>query len=834
MRRFLFGSMWVLIIGALLSLTIFLALAVYGPQLQQRLLTSLNQYLKTKIETQNIKLSLWRDFPNLTLNMTNVRVRPSALDTPQYLARFHRVKVVADPFSVITGGPYDIETFKLSDGYLKPRVTKDLKVNYQILKNPDTIKTKNESAGPALNMGNVVLRNIRLEYRNRSQGEVYELFARRLALSGKVRQASTRLSAKGKGLLNALKINGNNYAAEKPFKIKTTLNVQHDPSQYQVKQGKITLAGAEFSLQGKAIHKTEHLALDLSIAGKENNLQTLLSLTPEYYRKKFSSYRGKGKFYFKAKLNGPVSPTQNPRFKVDFGIQNGTIRHGNQAEPLRAVHLEGHFTNGKQAAARTSMLALKNFEASLNGRNLYGSLTLNNFTDPYLNLHLRGRPRLENLQALIPNWSKPGMKGDFFIDADFAGRIRHLKQVSTIPKFNFKGRMGLEKATLSTPPNRPDFSNLNGYFNFNGNDLQVQRLRGKAGKSFFNLTGDVRNIASFMLLPGKKLKVEADLHSKRLFVAPLLMTANEKEGPTDSAATFALPDFLALDLGFSCEELNYHRFQATGVDGRVAYQDETLELRQLNFQSMKGKIELAGNLKSLPNGNLRARLQGIGKGIQLDKLFYQLENFGQQFLTNKHLEGEVTTNVNLEAAWDPHLQPLYDQLKLKGDVVVENGKVKRFQPMMKLAGLVDVDELRKVNFQKLDNQVVIKDRKIRIPRMAIKSNAFEGHFSGVHHFDNTIDYNLQFNLSELLFGKKEEYETAFGKVVRSEDGNQLNLFVKMTGPASDPNFQYDKKAVAKKLNKDFEREGEELRKALTNPGESGGDQKDEYQLKWDK
>lgn len=826
--------MWVLIIGALLSSAAFLALAIYGPQLQQRLISSLNQYLKTKVQTQNINLSLWQDFPNLTLNMTNVRVQPSALDTPRYLARFHKVKAVVDPLSVITSGPYEIAAFKLSDGYLKPRVSKALKVNYQILKNPDTAKSTNKSTGPALNVRNVVLRNIRLDYRNHSQGEVYELFSRRLALSGKVRQASTRLSAKGKGLLNALKINGNTYAAEKPFKIKTTLKVQHDPNQYQVKQGKITLAGADFSVKGKATNKQEHLALDLTIAGKDNNLQTLLSLTPEYYRKKFSSYSGKGQFYFKAKLNGPVSPTQNPRFKVDFGIKNGTIMRGNQSKPLKAVQLEGHFTNGKQAAALTSMLELKNFEASLNDRNLYGSLTLTNFTDPYLNLHLRGRPRLQNLQALIPNWSKPAVKGDFFIDADFAGRIRHLKQVATIPKFNFKGRMGLEKAGLSTPPNHPDISKLNGYFNFNGNDLEIQRLRGKAGKSFFNLTGRVRNVASFMLLPGKKLKVEADLHSRRLFVAPLLMTANEKGRSSDSAATFALPDFLALDLGFTCEELNYHRFQATGVDGQVAYQDETLELRQLNFQSMKGNVELAGNLKSMPNGNLRVRLKGTGKDIKLDELFYQMENFGQKVLTKDHLEGQVTTNVKLEAAWDPHLQPLYDKLELKGDVVVENGKIKRFQPMMKLAGLVDVDELRQVNFQKLENQVIIKNRKIRIPRMAIKSNAFEGHFSGVHHFDNTIEYHIQFNLSEILFGKKEEYETAFGKVVRSENGNQLNLFVKMTGSASDPNLQFDKKAVAQKINKDLEQEGEELRKALTNPGESGDDQKDNYQLKWDK
>ncbi len=833
MRRLWKTSIGILVIGGLLTSASYMALAVYGPQLKQQLLSALNQYLKTRVEANTIELGLWQDFPNLTLSLSNVRIN-SALprDTPQYLARFHKVRAEVNPLSLIGDGPYEVADFRLSNGYVKPRVTKGLKVNYQILKNPDTVRQNNEGTTPALDVANITLTNINWDYRNEAQDEVYEVFSRELRLSGQLRQAGSRLTAKGKGLIKTLQIDGQSYVQEKPFQLATTLAVDHEQTQYTLKQGALQLAGADFTVKGSATYQPPNLKLDLSINGKENNLQTFLSLIPNHYRQTFNDYHGKGNFYFRAELKGPVSARQNPRVNVDFGIENGTIRQGNQEHPLKQVHLDGHFTNGGKAAALTSMLELKGFEANLRGRNLYGNLRITNFTDPYLTVHLRGRPRLQDLQALIPGRQKPRAKGDFFIDADFAGRVRHLKQVSTIPKANFKGRLGLEKASLYTPDERPDLKNLNGHFRFDGNDLRIHRLRGEVGKSFFNLDGHLRNLATFMLLPDKSLKVEADLYSKQLYMAPLLTTVNREQGPADSAATFALPDFLEMDLNFSCEEFNYHRFQAKQVQGEVAYDDETFQLRQLDFQAMQGKIRLAGNLKSLANGNLRARLQGSGSGIRIDKLFYQMENFGQQALTHQHLEGAVTSTINLEAFWDPQLRPLYEKLKVTADVEVSNGKLNRFQPMMKLAGLVNVEALREVNFQKLENRVLIRDQEVRIPDMAIKSNAFEARFSGVHHFDNTIDYHLQVNLTDLLFGRKDEYETAFGKVVRSDNGKQLNLFVKMTGPASDPDLQYDRKAVARQLKKNLQQQGKELQKALKNPGKSGSD-KDDYQLEWD-
>jgi hypothetical protein len=832
MGRLRFFLLLAAVVTALLSSAAYLFLQVYGEDLKQAVIRALNQRLNTEVRTQQITLSVWEQFPDVAVAFTDVRVASSLPDTPRYVARFHKVRAVVSPLSAVWG-PYEVRQFRVSDGYVKPRIKDDFAVNYQVLKAPPDSSEATDGQTPALNLGRITLRNIDVDYRNQAQEEAYALLVKELTLSGQLRQDRYTLQAEGQAQVQHVRIAGQSYAQHKPVTLSTQLKVNRPKGRYQFRKGGLTIAGADFAVSGSATQQGSGTQLDLHLEGRDNNLQTLLALVPEAYRQRFASYHGKGHFYCRADLTGQVTPRQNPKLQIDFGVEDGRISREQTDQVLTQVNLEGSFTNGNKQAAISTQLALDNFRASLRDRQLYGSLSLTNFTDPYLNLQVRGRPRLQDLQALLPFRDLPAMTGDFFVDADFAGRLRHLRQVSTMPKVNFKGRLGLEQAALQTPAQHPDFDSLDGHFSFNGNDLMIHRFKGQAGQSHFSLNGRFRNLASFMLLPGKPLIVDADLHSRELHLAPLVTTTTGQQGQaSDTAATFALPDYLTLDLDFVCEELNYNRFQARAVNGALLYQGQKLRLPDLAFQAMDGQVNLSGNLTSQPNGNLKARLKGEGQGIRIRELFYQLKDFGQTVITHDHLAGTLASTVNMEATWNPRLEPLLDKLKVTSDVVVEEGQLNQFDPMLKLAGLVNVEELRQVSFQRLKNRIVIEDRQIRIPEMDVQSNAFNVRFSGTHQFNNTVDYRLKIDLSELLFGRKAAYETAYGKVVPSKDGEQLNLFVKMSGKAADPDIQYDRKAVARKLGKDLQQEGEELQKALKNPGRSE-DEKDDYELEWD-
>lgn len=827
MRAFKKTFLLLLLIGGLLASAGFLFIQVYGDQIKDGLVSYLNQHLNTKVKAESIDLSVWRQFPKASVNFTNVRVKESLPGSEANLAVFDRAYFVLDLWAILQGN-YVIEKILLEKGRVNMAIREDYTRNYRIFKNTGT--TSSPDTELSLDLKNIAVNEVQFNYHNQPKSQEFRSFIEEADFQGQFQNQTFLLKAEARTLIDALQVEETAFARNKPANLSCELKINKQKGVYTLKNGNLELANAQFEITGDLRQKENGANLDLAFEGRKNRLETLLALVPEEYRKTFAAYEGTGNFYFNADLTGSVTARENPRIDVNFGIEDGTITKQGVDTELEQVNLEGEFTNGGRQSLVTTLLKLKSFKTIVNDRRVKGQVTLNNFTDPYLNLKVESNVRLADAKAFIPLEDLTELNGNLFLDAAFAGRISNLESVETVHKTNFKGDMSLRKVNAYSKSQDIRYKDLNGNFRFNGNDLLVKNFKGYVGGSNFTLNGYLRNLASFLFLEDEKLTVDADFKSKHIDLKPLVTTEYQQDAQ-DTVVTFALPDYLVFDLGFQCREVEYERFKAKDIQGKVNYVNEKVQLKDLDFQTMSGQMNLSGTFASKENGNLEADFNANGQDIDIEQLFYQMDDFGQDIITNKHLKGIVNTNIKFRAVWDEYFNPLYDQLKVESDIGIDNGELNNFAPIMKLSGLIDVEELKRLQFQDLKNKVIIKDRQIRIPEMAINSNAFNMDFSGVHGFDNEIKYNIRVNLSQILFGEKEDYETQFGQVTFDDEG-QMNLFVKMTGPVNDPNIQYDRKAVAQKIQKDLEKEKEDLEKALEGQGTSS-QEKDDYQLEWD-
>ncbi|PCH93873.1 MAG: hypothetical protein COB85_06295, partial [Bacteroidetes bacterium] len=119
-----------------------------------------------------------------------------------------------------------------------------------------------------------------------------------------------------------------------------------------------------------------------------------------------------------------------------------------------------------------------------------------------------------------------------------------------------------------------------------------------------------------------------------------------------------------------------------------------------------------------------------------------------------------------------------------------------------------------VKFSTLHNEIEIKNGKIYIPRMDIESTALNVIASGIHGFDNTIDYKIRVYLPELLAkkSKRKKRNNEFGII--EDDGLGMWLFLSMTGTADNPIIKYDRKEAIKKIGEDLKEEKRTLKKIL--------------------
>jgi hypothetical protein len=144
--------------------------------------------------------------------------------------------------------------------------------------------------------------------------------------------------------------------------------------------------------------------------------------------------------------------------------------------------------------------------------------------------------------------------------------------------------------------------------------------------------------------------------------------------------------------------------------------------------------------------------------IDITRLFAEFRNFGQTFITDKHLHGSGDVKLTLTAQLSPALKLDQNSLYCIAGLAISNGALNDHAPMIAVADylrsnklvspFVDTDELKKrltsVTFAKLENQIEIKDRTVFVPQMLVQSSAMDIEVSGAQTFDGGVDDHLNF------------------------------------------------------------------------------------------
>jgi hypothetical protein len=141
---------------------------------------------------------------------------------------------------------------------------------------------------------------------------------------------------------------------------------------------------------------------------------------------------------------------------------------------------------------------------------------------------------------------------------------------------------------------------------------------------------------------------------------------------------------------------------------------------------------------------------------------------------------------------------------------IKNGELNNFEPLHKLDKYLDDDNLNRLRFADLKNDIHIENKIVYIPQMEVSSNVTTIQISGTHTFDQRIDYRV---IAPLRSKKKIDPDEAFGAIEETNTGN-TKIFLKIVGTTDNYSVIYDKEAVKKKIVSDLKKEVVELKEAF--------------------
>ncbi|MBC8756774.1 hypothetical protein H2O64_19020 [Kordia sp. YSTF-M3] len=364
------------------------------------------------------------------------------------------------------------------------------------------------------------------------------------------------------------------------------------------------------------------------------------------------------------------------------------------------------------------------------------------------------------------------------------------------------------------------FHDFRGNIHYEDQHVVIKDFHGEIGTTNFNFdlnyylgeNQQIKKRDNYLKLKANYIDYDAlfnfDLSPPKPAAAVASKTADVKEH-ADAFNLYELP-FTDMQFKVDIAHFMYHRIdlQKIKADLRIT-PNHYIYVDTLHMDAAGGNIRLSGYFNGSDPKHIYLQPDLVMNNVDLDKLLFKFENFGQDHLVSENLQGKLTSRITGKIRVYPDLVPDLDQSTIEMDVKVLNGRLKNYDPMLALSDYMGNKNLQNIRFDTLQNSLDIKKGKINIPSMTIESTLGHIELSGTHDQNQNIDYYIRIPWKTVkkaawqkLFGRKkdtitnEEQEDEIVEIDPNKRIRYLNLKVK--GNINDYKISLGKKKKKKK------------------------------------
>ena len=784
---------------------------IYKDEIRSYVISEINKEIEVKINVRTAEFSILRKFPFISIVFTDVVVLSGKdFDQTQFtgistdtLFNASRIYLQFNLFEILRKD-YQIRKVHAVNGKINILVDNQGNGNFQILKE----RGKGNKSTLTFGLDGVKLSGFSWQFMNlvkeiHSEGQINQL-----ALKGKFSQNSFSLNSLASLYIKSFKREEIEYASKLKLDSRLILNVRD--SVYTISRGDLSLNGLNFKTGGSFTTGIKTF-LDFKIAGENLNIKSLITTLP-IHNEVITKLSPTGKAEILIKIIGEVSNTLVPSIKAAFKISNGKVFLPELNSNINNITIKGTYSNGSNHNASTSRLNLNEYSINYRNNLLNGKLSIDNFLSPFLSASTSGSIIAKDLSDILKINGLHLEKGIIFPDLSVNINLESFRNfnIHNISANGINGNLEFKEISGKTPFSELPLDLLEGKIRME-DEMWFPEFQIKLGKNNISANLEVNNFWEHFVNNSKIPEIYGEIVSEYLSITDFL----SKSSSTDEM-DFRLPDSIVLNLHCKVDSFIYGKFLALDLETWFKYNPGLLSTSYLKMQTMAGTVSAHGAIIADKRGLMFLRASGALQNININKLFYAFNNFGQDFILAENLKGSVSGKIDFSAFISPKLELLTKNLTAQSEFVIIDGELINFEPITELSSFVKLSELQHIKFSTLKNSILIKDEKVYIPQMDINSSAFNITISGTHGFNNYFEYKLRLSLSEILASKakKAKKENDEFGIIEDNGKGSTNLYLSLEGTPEDFKIKYDKKEAIIKIKSDLKEEKKLLKAIL--------------------
>ncbi len=785
---------------------------LYQDEVKAYIVGQINNSVNTKIDVKEVNFSVFKKFPYASLEFKKVTAE-DAIKLAEKGTLFSAQSIYLQ-FNIldVLNKNYTIKKISVENGIINVRINKKGNDNYHFWKE----HTKNNNTNFKIALEDLKFKEVTFYFLNEIKDVDMSVEAVQLSLAGNFSENKFTLKTKSNLFVHQINQKGQSLLKDKTIKINTSLAINQKTKIYTIKKGKIALENLSFNLSGDIKNREKGIELNIQSKGTDLAMDDLFSLFPKKQKEFLNSYKTKGNITYSAIIKGIYSISKTPSFTANFSISDGEITEKSSNKALTNIVVSGNYTNGSENSFHSSKLALNKLSAKFGAGKILGNYTITNFAKPYIEFQSKANIDLNMAKYFFKLDTLEFIAGTLNIDLNYKGYIKELSDVkaSDLQNLDANGNIHLKKINLKFVNDTRNISINNAAFRFKNNNVNIDSLSLKINQSSIDFQGKFKNLLAFLFVKNQNLAIRAKIHSSKLNLNDFILNSNANK--SDSSYKLNLPKNIQFNFISTIDSFRFRKFKATNFKGNFQLYHQVLTATDVYFNAMQGSVTGNIAIDDAKQKNILITSKTKLNSINIYQLFYQFENFGQDYILAKNLKGIANANIDFASVWDKKLTINKDKIYVSAQINVNNGELINYKPMLAMSKFIAVKELEHIKFSELNTTIEIKNQTVFIPKTDIKSSALDLTLAGTHQFNNKIDYHFQLLMNNLLWkkakkAKKENNE--FGYV--QDDGlGKTTLFLHMKGTVDDYKISYDTKGLKESWKKDLKKEKHTLKQIL--------------------
>ncbi len=832
---------FVVIVGALASIPLF-----FKQNLLDAAKTTINKQVNAEVNFDGFNLSLFKDFPKVSMELQNVLVTGKGEFQNDTLFRAVSLQAKTNLKALFSKTGMSIEAIYLDHPDLTLVVGKTGNVNWDLAKESAPTETQTASTAAAeeenafqLQLDKIEINNANVYYIDHEANMLLGFENINVGVNGKMYGTATELNVDGKVERFNTEYEGVKYISNVALETKTLLNVDYETMDIVVKENELLVNRLPLQVTGSVKIPSDSMYFDLNLKTKESGFENFLALVPPDFENYLKDFKTSGNATVSGTVNGLYYEENYPAFSLKLDVSDGNFHYADLPEEIKNIRADISIAK-PQGDLDLTEVKIKEAHAEVKNNPVDLSLVLNHLvSDPYFDGAFVGKINFDQLKDALP-LDSVNIAGTIDANLFVKGRYSSVEK-EQYDKIQSDGIVLLDNFVYeSTDLTQPVFVK-SGKLDFSPQSINLSQFNMRVGQSDFNLYGKVSNYLNYIFKDGI-LKGDLQLNSAYVNMNELLrlqvqneenktaanatpaQTAETSETPATTAVAenlvFDVPKNVDFAFRSNIQRADFDRVAISNINGLITAKEGKLILNGLNMNMLDGELKLTGSYENTPGNK---PLFDFGFDIvkfDIPLTFQSLSGFQKLMPVAGQSKGKLSTSLKMNGQLTPDLKLVATSLDGIGLFNTENLEIINSTVFSELKGILKSEKLKDVTIDDFKANFTVQDGNLLLKPFVTKIAGQETKVEGSLNAQNLLDMKLDFNIQREAFGPDIQ------NILSAIPGNQkitlVPVGVQIKGPVGKPEVKMDLSetkqtvlnATKDELQKGLNKLGDGLKKLL--------------------